>query len=125
MAAVKTVLVETPYAGDVERNVRYARACILDCLRRGEAPFASHLLYTQVLDDTKPEERLLGIAAGLALGRRLEATVVYVDLGVSPGMQQGIDDAARHGRSVEFRELAGWRAEAKGEAPELEIEATP
>lgn len=39
------VLLESPYAGYVERNLAYARACARDCLLRGEAPFASHLLY--------------------------------------------------------------------------------
>ena len=39
------VLLESPYAGYVERNLAYARACMRDCLLRGEAPFASHLLY--------------------------------------------------------------------------------
>lgn len=60
---MRMVIVESPYAGDIERNVAYARACIADCLKRGEAPFASHLLYTQpgVLDDGVPaEDRWLG-----------------------------------------------------------------
>ena len=39
---MKLVIVESPFAGDTERNIRYARACLADCLRRGEAPFASH-----------------------------------------------------------------------------------
>lgn len=60
------VIIESPYAGDVERNVEYARQCLLDSLRRGEYPIASHLLYTQVLDDLKPSERHTGIEAGLA-----------------------------------------------------------
>ena len=52
------VLLESPYAGDIEANLSYARACMRDCFERGEAPFASHLLYTQmgVLDDTIPAE---------------------------------------------------------------------
>jgi hypothetical protein len=64
---MKKVLIESPYAGDVERNEKYARACMRDCFERGEAPFASHLLYTQpgVLDDTLHHERALGIDAGL------------------------------------------------------------
>lgn len=51
------VLIESPYAGDVERNIHYAREAVLDCLKRGEAPYASHLFFPQVLDDLKPEER--------------------------------------------------------------------
>lgn len=67
---MRLVIIESPYAGPtpeaVAANVAYARACLLDSLLRGEAPIASHLLYTQVLDDTVPVQRALGIAAGLA-----------------------------------------------------------
>lgn len=101
------VVVESPYAGDVERNVAYARACMADCLRRGEAPYASHLLYTQpgVLRDEVPAERVAGIAAGFAWRRVARKTVVYTDLGISAGMQAGIDDAEDAGRPVEMRSL--------------------
>ena len=37
---MRLVLVESPYAGDVDRNKAYARAAMHDCIRRGEAPFA-------------------------------------------------------------------------------------
>ena len=40
------VIIESPYTGDVERNLEYARRCMRDSIKRGEAPFASHLLYT-------------------------------------------------------------------------------
>jgi len=36
---VRRVIVESPYAGDVARNVEYARACVRDSLQRGEAPY--------------------------------------------------------------------------------------
>lgn len=104
------VLLESPYAGDVVLNRRYARACMRDCLLRGEAPFASHLLYTQrgVLDDLLPDERALGIAAGLEWGSVAERTVVYTDLGVSPGMKLGIERARAVGRPIDMRKLRGW-----------------
>ena len=104
---MRRVIVESPYAGDVERNVRYARACLRDCLLRGEAPFASHLLYTQdgVLRDAVPKERELGIKAGLAWGGAADATVVYDDLGTTSGMEHGIIQARGQGRSVEYRQL--------------------
>lgn len=106
---------ESPYAGDVEGNVAYARACLADCLRRGEAPFASHLLYTQpgVLRDDDPAERRLGIEAGLAFLRAMDATVVYTDRGVTAGMEQGIARAKAAGVPVEVRSLGGqWAGEA-------------
>ncbi|MBI2463070.1 MAG: hypothetical protein HYV65_02440 [Candidatus Spechtbacteria bacterium] len=104
---MRLVIVESPYAGDIERNTRYARACLHDCLMRGEAPFASHLLYTQpgVLDDKITDEREIGIEAGLAWGSLAEATVVYTDYGISEGMKKGIDQALAEGRPVEYRNL--------------------
>lgn len=108
---MRRVLVESPYAGDIELNVTYARACVRNCLERGEAPFASHLLYTQpgVLRDEDAMERSWGIEAGLQWGEVADATVVYVDLGISVGMQKGIDHAYNAGRPVEYRTLPGWK----------------
>ena len=101
------VIIESPYAGDVEKNVAYARRCLKDSLLRGEAPIASHLLYTQpgVLDDTVPDERRLGIEAGLAWGRVANVTAVYIDLGISTGMRMGIARARDEGRRVVYRKI--------------------
>ena len=107
------VLVESPYAGDVETNLRYLRACMADCFKRGEAPFASHGLYTQpgVLDDDKPDERKLGIEAGFDWGKVAAKIVVYTDLGFSSGMMLGIEKASRRHKPIEFRQLGGEWAE--------------
>lgn len=104
---MRRVVLETPYAGDVAANVEFARACLRDCIRRGEAPIASHLLLTQpgVLDDLKPAERNLGIAAGHAWLARADAVVVYTNRGISPGMWSGIRAAEREGVPVEYRVL--------------------
>ena len=72
---MRLVIIESPYAEapgrpDVRLNVQYARDCLADSLRRGEAPLASHLLYTQALNDQDPTERAQGIAAGLAWGAK-------------------------------------------------------
>jgi hypothetical protein len=99
------VLLESPYAGNVEQNEKYARECLKDSLLRGEAPFVSHLLYTQVLDDLDPIERQMGIEAGLKIGQLAEKTVVYEDLGISNGMHYGIDEAIKRGRPVEYRRI--------------------
>jgi hypothetical protein len=107
---MRLVIIESPYAGDVERNERYARACLADCLQRGDAPFASHLLYTQpgVLDDEVPEQiREIGITAGFEWRPQAEATIVYVDIGMTPGMVRGVEHAMVLGQDVEFRRLGG------------------
>lgn len=106
---MKLVILESPYAGDIEANVEYARRCVRDSLLRGEAPIASHLLYTQpgVLRDEVPEERQHGIDAGLAWRSVAQTTVVYTDRGVSTGMQYGIAAAKEAGIPVEYRSLGG------------------
>lgn len=101
------VLLESPFAGDVETNRAYAMAAMRHSLLNGEAPFASHLLYTQMLDDDIPFEREIGIEAGLSIGSHAVKTVVYVDRGISGGMQRGIDRANAEGRPVEMRSLVG------------------
>jgi hypothetical protein len=101
------VVLESPYAGDIERNVKYARECMADCLKRGEAPIASHLLYTQegILDDNKPEERKKGICAGFFWGKLSEYVVVYVDLGWSGGMLKAVEYYEKRGLEVKIRSL--------------------
>ena len=114
---MRLVIVESPYAGDVERNLRYLRAALADCLKRGEAPFAGHALYTQpgVLDDAKPEERALGIEAGFCWAKKADATVVYMDLGFSKGMHAGIWNATLAFRPCEYRSLPEWAPAADQE----------
>lgn len=110
---MRRVILESPFAAPdpegLAENLRYARACLRDSLLRGEAPIASHLLYTQpgVLDGTIPTEREMGIEAGLAWGHEAEATVVYVDRGISRGMTYGIERAHHEGRVVEERRIGG------------------
>jgi len=105
---MRLVILESPYAGDIEANIAYARACLRDSLKRGEAPIASHLLYTQpgVLKDEIPEERQWGIDAGLAWKAVAEATVVYTDNGITDGMKYGIAAAEQAGLPVEYRDPA-------------------
>jgi hypothetical protein len=113
---MRLVVVESPYAGDVERNLRYLRACLADCLRRGEAPFASHAIYTQpgVLNDAVPSERAQGIWAGFMWGRNAHRRLFYEDLGWSTGMAYGYAEAWRlnreTGQTIELRTLPGWAA---------------
>ena len=108
---MRLVIIESPYAGKTEAeildNIDYARRCVRDSLSRGEAPIASHLLYTQpgILRDEVPEERTWGIDAGLAWRSVAEASVVYTDRGISSGMKYGIAAAEKSGKPVEYRKL--------------------
>lgn len=114
---MRRVIVESPYAGSSRwrivafcqrmQNRKYARAAVRDSLSRGEAPIASHLLYTQrgILRDADPVERQWGIDAGLAWRAVAEASVVYTDRGISKGMAYGVEAAKSAGAVVEYRTL--------------------
>lgn len=104
---MRLVIIESPFAGDVDGNRRYLAAALRDCLLRGEAPFASHGLYALpgVLSDGDPAERRRGIAAGLVLAERADATAIYIDRGFSGGMADGLAHAIAWARPVEFRSL--------------------
>ena len=85
---MKRVLIESPYAGEVERNQMYARFCShYSVTSYNESPYASHLYFTQefILDDLIPEERKLGInQISFAAWRdpHLQETAGLTDLGV-------------------------------------------
>lgn len=115
MVCVIPTLVESPFASDVPaRRAAYRHYLIgafLDCLERGEAPFASHYIYTGFLDDSVPVERAQGIEAGLAWGEVAQRSAFYVDLGLSRGMRTGLERAVDQGWTVLFRSLPAWAPE--------------
>jgi hypothetical protein len=86
------VIIESPYSGDIEHNKAYLKLCMLDSISRGEAPSASHKLYTNVLDDNLPEERELGIELGFAWLQAADLVAFYTDFGWSRGMSACLDD---------------------------------
>jgi len=104
---MKKVIIESPYAGDIERNIKYARVCLKDSLNRNEAPLASHLLYTQegVLDDTVERERMQGINAGLAWIEFADIHVFYIDYGMSKGMEYALNYSTDKGVKTVFRKI--------------------
>ena len=108
----KLVIIESPYAGEIDRNINYARKCMHDSFMRGEFPFASHLLYTQesILNENDPVERTLGIVAGFAFAKLCCKTVIYADLGISNGMMLGIEDAIKNKRTIEVRYLKNFKS---------------
>lgn len=115
---MQTVIIESPYAGDIEKNIEYAWKCVRDSCSRGEAPFASHLIYTVAVDKQKYAQEKLGMTddehwisreEGL---KRCEAwrsvankTVFYVDLGYSSGMIRAKEHALKIGQPIEERRI--------------------
>lgn len=104
---MRRVIIESPYAGDVARNLAYARRALRDSLLRGEAPLASHALYTQpgVLDDLDPADRATGLAAGRSWVAVADAVIVYDDYGISPGMRVSIQIVSALETPIEYRRI--------------------
>lgn len=101
------VILESPFAGDINRHIAYGRACLAHSLSLGEAPMAMHLLYTQggVLDDLNPLDREKGMEAAFSWYGAAQYVVVYRNFGISRGMQAGIDVAGVLGLAVHYRDL--------------------
>ena len=103
------VVIESPYRHhditEVETNLVYARLALRNSLERGEAPYASHLLLTQITDEET--ERDWGINAGFAWGSKADYIAIYIDLGVTQGMIRGAKIARDRGQGIFLRTLQG------------------
>lgn len=123
---MKRVMIESPFASEVFKTAeiykKYLKACILDSLERGEAPFASHGFYTQWLKDSKPWEREKGMACGRAWAKTADIIAFYVDYGMSPGMLEMLEwvfDAMQRtclAPKPELRRLSNWFDEKGGKS---------
>lgn len=86
------VYICSPYAGDIEKNVKAARVYSRFAVDRGFIPIAPHLLFPQFMDDTNPQERELGLFLGNALMSKCSEVWVFGSV-ISPGMQTEIKRA--------------------------------
>jgi len=100
---MKLVSLQSPYAGDINRNTEYAWRALHHSIMLGEAPFASHLLYGLLLDDSNPHERKIGLSCDHAFLAKCDIVAVYNDFGVSAGMEEAIDLAHKLGIQIDLR----------------------
>lgn len=66
-AHMPLVFICSPLAGDVDMNIRRARRYSRFAMMSGALPLAPHILFTQFMDDTDPEQRCRAIFMGLIL----------------------------------------------------------
>lgn len=100
---MRPVIIESPFAGDTAKNLKYLRAAIRDCLMKGYAPMASHAIYTQpgVLDDRDEYARRIGLFAGWSWMHHADIVFAYIDLGITPGMEAGMQRAIEIGVPIQ------------------------
>jgi hypothetical protein len=97
---MKKIFVCSPFAGEVDRNVRVAKQLCRMVMEAGHAPFAPHLLYPRFTNDTAAAQRAAGIACGLAFMETCDEVWVFTGNGISRGMRQEIEHAERLGKPV-------------------------
>lgn len=105
VVALSPFMMEDPANG--RKMVRYGNRCAQDSLNRGEAPIMSHLFYYSSLSYNNPIERDIGLHAQLTWIPEAQLVVVYMDMGVTPAMQVGINVAEVNNRKIEYRSIGG------------------
>lgn len=93
------VFICSPYAGDIENNVKAAQKYCRFAVAMGYIPFAPHLLFPQFLNDTDPKERDLGLFFGIALMSKCAELWVFGEM-VSAGMAKEIEKAEKRGMPI-------------------------
>lgn len=100
------ILVESPFAGEVDENLAYAQKCMrhvfLSSFSAPQIPIASHCYFTLALDDRNPAERSIGMNAGFAMRSLASEVRVYLDRGLSGGMIHGIRGAIEAGKPIKL-----------------------
>lgn len=88
----------SPYRGDTKRNKEYARKLTRAALNNGFIPVTVHLYLTEATDDTNPEERVRGMAAGMKILENCKYILVGDRYGISEGMKAELTFAAVKGK---------------------------
>lgn len=83
----KLVYIASPYAGDVEKNVEFAKQACRFAMGHGCTPVAAHLMYPQFLNDADPKEREAGMRMGLRILAECDELWMCGDE-ASPGMRE-------------------------------------
>ncbi len=104
---IPRVILESPYAGDIAQNLSFAIECIRDSLARGEAPYASHVLYPPASFKFTKKERDRGMSAGYSWMAVADLVAVYINLGQTEGMLRGITRAKLLKLPISYRRLEG------------------
>lgn len=105
---LKKVFICSKYRGSTlerDHNVWRARMYALVAVTEGYLPIAPHLYFPQFLDDSKEDERALGIELGKKLMEECDEVWVECLQNPSEGMQEEIKLALALGKVIKWAEL--------------------
>jgi len=95
------VFVCSPYSGDIIKNTESARRYSRYVVKQNCIPLAPHLLFPQFLDDTKQQERDLGIFFGMVLMSKCAGLWVFGGC-ITTGMAVEIEKAMQRGMPIRY-----------------------
>lgn len=94
------VFICSPYAGDIERNIRKTQGYCRFAVSRNCIPIAPHLLFPQFMDDDDEQMRNLGLFFGMVLMSKCSEVWVF-GRKITNGMSIEIEKAKQ--RSIPIR----------------------
>ena len=86
------VYICSPYAGEIEKNVKAAQEYSRFAVEKGYIPIAPHLLFPQFLNDANPKDRQIGLFFSNALMSKCSEVWVFGSH-ISAGMEAEINRA--------------------------------
>ena len=123
---MRTVYICSPYrakdSAQLDRHIDYAQELKRQALEAGLAPITPHLYMTQCLNEDKPQERAIGMEAGLALLKHCDFVIAGVKYGISEGMSREIQTADVLGIEVVNADKLHYYMECKKRQRQAAIE---
>lgn len=95
------VFICSPYAGDISSNTLNAKRYLKFAVDKGTIPFAPHLLYQLIMDETDQAQRETALFFGLVWLGKCDELWVFGSY-ISAGMNAEINKANRRGMRVRY-----------------------
>lgn len=123
---MKKVYICSPYRAqsneELIRNREYAKSLTRQAIKAGLAPITPHLYMSQCLDEDKPEERELGLNAGIELLIICNYVIAGIRYGISEGMRREIVAADTLGIEVVNADKLRYKLESENKTRKKKIE---
>jgi hypothetical protein len=108
-------LVCSPFTlGNADANIEYARKAMRHSFFMDEVPIATHLLWPQVMSNIGGERVQTSQGTDVLLSK-CERVVLYVDRGLSQGMEREWHLAKKLRKQILFRSISKWDIHAPKE----------
>jgi hypothetical protein len=117
------VIIESPYSGEIQRNIAYAQRAMNNSRTRDEIPMVPHLTWTQhqeaahyFVGDFDQHFCILGRNTSIQqlkiIRRKVDKVIFMIDYGFSSGMIDALDQCMKEGIPYEERILGNTQLDS-------------